>query len=241
MGSNRQAFFGLFNRLAIAKSELELRSRFMDASGELFGAKAWGFTLFGNDHEIAGFDLQGLPDDFVDSYGEMGIQADPIMSFVINRHIPAHNLSVLTPKDWKQSAPYQHLGLRYSFEHAMVGPLIGDGQMIGKIYFVRGADTFPFWDEDLKNLSALSMHLSVRLATLRSQVPELESEWMSRLTERELLIADLVAQGLSNTEIGKKLGISHNGAKQALKRMFRKLDVSARAEMVAKLRSRSVA
>ncbi|MHC5827889.1 MAG: LuxR C-terminal-related transcriptional regulator, partial [Nostoc sp.] len=38
-----------------------------------------------------------------------------------------------------------------------------------------------------------------------------------------------------NAEIGEKLWITQNSVKQALKRMFRKLKVSARAEMVAKL------
>jgi len=57
----------------------------------------------------------------------------------------------------------------------------------------------------------------------------------AQLTKRELEIVELVAQGLSNREIGIKMGISRDSVKQALKRMFRKLDVSARAEMIAKL------
>ena len=56
------------------------------------------------------------------------------------------------------------------------------------------------------------------------------------LTSRELQIADLVAQGLTNAEIGTELWITQNSVKQALKRIFRKLNVSARTEMVAKLR-----
>ncbi|HEY9826672.1 MAG TPA: helix-turn-helix transcriptional regulator [Stenomitos sp.] len=57
-----------------------------------------------------------------------------------------------------------------------------------------------------------------------------------RLTLREVQIAKLVAKGLTNAEIGAELWITHNSVKQALKRMFRKLEVSARTEMVAKLR-----
>lgn len=40
---------------------------------------------------------------------------------------------------------------------------------------------------------------------------------------------------MTNAEIGAELWITQNSVKQALKRMFRKLDVSARTEMVAKL------
>ncbi|MDJ0708467.1 MAG: helix-turn-helix transcriptional regulator [Leptolyngbyaceae cyanobacterium MO_188.B28] len=49
---------------------------------------------------------------------------------------------------------------------------------------------------------------------------------------------NLVARGLTNTEIGAELWITQNSVKQALKRMFRKLAVSSRTEMTAKLRNR---
>lgn len=55
------------------------------------------------------------------------------------------------------------------------------------------------------------------------------------LTSREVQIAQLVAQGLTNAEIGTELWITENSVKQALKRMFRKLEVSSRAEMVGQL------
>lgn len=41
--------------------------------------------------------------------------------------------------------------------------------------------------------------------------------------------------GRTNVEIGAELWITENSVKQALKRLFRKLEVSSRAEMVAQL------
>ncbi|MGG6263682.1 response regulator transcription factor [Leptolyngbya sp. AN03gr2] len=58
---------------------------------------------------------------------------------------------------------------------------------------------------------------------------------LTKLTPRERQIAELVAQGLTNAEIGAQLWITQNTVKQTLKRMFCKLNVSARAELVAKL------
>uniref|UniRef100_UPI00286A0FA6 response regulator transcription factor n=1 Tax=Chamaesiphon sp. OTE_8_metabat_110 TaxID=2964696 RepID=UPI00286A0FA6 len=58
-----------------------------------------------------------------------------------------------------------------------------------------------------------------------------------KLTQRELQIVRLVALGRTNAEIGQELWITENSVKQALKRMFRKLEVSSRAEMVAQLAS----
>ena len=57
----------------------------------------------------------------------------------------------------------------------------------------------------------------------------------NRLTPREAQIAELVAQGLTSTEIGAALWITENTVKQALKRIYRKLKVSSRAEMVAQM------
>ncbi|NEQ96863.1 MAG: helix-turn-helix transcriptional regulator, partial [Cyanothece sp. SIO2G6] len=82
--------------------------------------------------------------------------------------------------------------------------------------------------------SALCLHFSTRLATLRSQKIAFELD-CNRLTHREAQIAQLVAQGLTNKEIGKGLWITENSVKKALKRLFRKLQVSSRAEMVAQL------
>jgi DNA-binding CsgD family transcriptional regulator len=70
---------------------------------------------------------------------------------------------------------------------------------------------------------------------VRSQPTRFNSLLVNRLTKRELEIAELVAQGRTNAEIGAALWIKEDSVKQALKRMFRKLEVSSRAEMVARL------
>jgi DNA-binding CsgD family transcriptional regulator len=93
-----------------------------------------------------------------------------------------------------------------------------------------------FTSENLIDLSAICSHLSASLALARSQSYLFKnSELANRLTKRELEIALLVAQGLTNVAIAKQLWITHNSVKQALKRIFRKIDVSSRVEMVAKL------
>ncbi|MDJ0737246.1 MAG: LuxR C-terminal-related transcriptional regulator [Nostocaceae cyanobacterium] len=202
----------------------------------IFGAKSWGIALFDENHQLATLNLQGLSETFIDRYSEIGWEADPMMCCMIERHIPTHNLLVNSPLAWKQTSVYQHVWSPYGFEHGMIAPLLGKGEIIGKIHFLRGKGMPCFGEEDLRSVSALSTHLSVCLATLRLQFSPPIADASACLTNRELQIADLVAKGLNNTEIGLKLGISHNGVKQALKRMFLKLNVSARAQMVAKLR-----
>jgi DNA-binding CsgD family transcriptional regulator len=63
------------------------------------------------------------------------------------------------------------------------------------------------------------------------------TDWHKYLTLKEAQIAELVAQGHTNAEIEVTLWITDNFVKQALKQMFRKLAVSSRTEMVAKLLS----
>lgn len=225
----------LFHHLAIAPNEYELRLRFLDTAGEIFQAQAWGFTILDRDFQIVETDKRGLPDSFVNCYNEVGIPKDPVMSSVIERHAPVHNQLVLSPDNWRRSAIYQHVALRYGIEHIMIGPLIGRGHLVGKVYLMRNSRMMPFVAEDLSRLSALCTHLSVCLATLRASATAPESPILRCLTQRELQIADLVAQGMRTAEISATLGITQNSVKQALKRMFIKLNVSTRAEMVAQL------
>lgn len=97
-----------------------------------------------------------------------------------------------------------------------------------------------FDTQNLTNLSAICLHLSVWTTTVGSQeIYQGKSQHQpfktARLTSRELQIAELVALGKTNVEIGHQLWITENSVKLALKRMFRKLEVSSRVEMVAQL------
>lgn len=59
-----------------------------------------------------------------------------------------------------------------------------------------------------------------------------KSEPAARLTRREEEILDLLGKGLHNREIGEVLGVSEDTIKTHLKSLFRKLEVSDRAEAV---------
>jgi DNA-binding NarL/FixJ family response regulator len=53
-----------------------------------------------------------------------------------------------------------------------------------------------------------------------------------RLTERELEVLRLVAQGLNNREIGRQLFISENTVKNHVRNMLEKLQLHSRLEAV---------
>lgn len=77
---------------------------------------------------------------------------------------------------------------------------------------------------------ATTAQLMKALAAERAAEPQLEED----LTDRELELLDLVAQGLSNRGIAHSLSISENTVKYHMKNIMQKLGVQNRAEAVAR-------
>jgi DNA-binding CsgD family transcriptional regulator len=225
------SFQALVQKIAIAPNELQLRLDYMDAVGELFACQHWGIYLHDSLEKCATVDIKGLPDSFIDYYETVGMAIDPVMDYVIEHHVPAHEQVIFTETAWKQSQLYQSgCGRMYNHEHIMTGPIVGQGKLVGTVHFARTNGTSAFNSQDLMCLSALCAHISAKLAFLRAKQG---LNQVACLTQRELQIASLVAKGLTNAEIATELWISQNTVKQTLKRIFRKLNVSTRAEMVA--------
>ncbi|MDZ7958098.1 MAG: LuxR C-terminal-related transcriptional regulator [Aulosira sp. DedQUE10] len=209
----------LFEAINQVQSEQELRSRVVPKFGEYFTTKKCGVFFF---------DQLPFADSKLQKILEVGlsIKHNPVVRYLVERHAPVHEALVTSPNAWKMICP------RPDHWHVMAGPIVSNGQLVGVVGFTREQKMAAFDAQDLANLSALCLHLSIWNATVRSRSQPLKSD---RLTPRELEIAELVALGYTNAEIGHKLWITENSVKQALKRMFRKLEVSSRAEMVAQL------
>lgn len=225
-----------FQALATAPSEQALRSRFMDGVSTYFGVQRWGIYLLDPQQSLLSYDVEGVSSTFVERYNQMGKSVDHVLAYVQKYHAPAHEQMIFPAGGWQQSELYQHCCAEYEHTHIMTGPIVGQGQMIGTIHFARVGPTPAFSPHDLSNLGAVCTHLSACLTLLRQQTPLLEHTNLGSLTPRELQIIQLVAQGLTNAQIGQELWITQNSVKQALKRIFRKLNVSSRTEMVFKTR-----
>lgn len=230
-----QSLPALFAAIATATDEPNLRSRLMDRASDAFGVQRWGIYLLDKDHQLASVDVVGVSDAFVERYQQIGRSVDPLLQYVLTYHAPIHEALVWPDGDWRQSELYQRCCAEYDHAHIMTGPIVGRGQLVGTIHFARVGQAPRFNGQDLASLGAVCSHVSARLAELRSLAPAACNPWRSRLTTRERQIADLVARGLTNVAIGQELWITQNSVKQALKRMFRKLEVTSRTEMVTKL------
>jgi len=219
----------LFAEINQVKDEANLRSLIAPKIGEYFTAKRWAIFFF---------DQLPLGDRSLQKILKiaLSIEHNPVARYLAKRHAPVHEALVTTPKAWKLICP------RPDHWHVMAGPIINQGQIVGVVCCTREKEMPAFDHENLVDLSAICLHLSVWVATVNSQgifagksQQHLSGKLRQRLTPRELQIAELVALGRTNAEIGAELWITENSVKQALKRMFRKLEVSSRAEMVAQL------
>lgn len=209
----------LFEEINLSKDEQHLRSQIVPQIGEYFAVKRSGIFFF---------DRLPLADSNFQKVLKVGlsIEHNPVVRYLVERHAPVHEALVTSPKVWAMICP------RPDHWHVMAGPIVDRGQLVGAVGCTREQSMLAFDTQNLADLSAICLHLSVWAAKVRFQQQAFKSD---RLTSRELQIAELVALGRTNAEIGKEIWITENSVKQALKRMFRKLEVSSRAEMVAQL------
>ncbi len=164
----------------------------------------------------------------------LSIERNPVARYIAERHTPVHEGLVTSPKAWAIICP------RPDHWHVMAGPILDRGKLVGAVGCTRDKSMPAFDSQNLADLSAVCLHLSVWTTTLRLTQSATSTEQhypfrTDRLTPRERQIADLVALGQTNAEIGNELWITENSVKQALKRMFRKLKVSSRTEMIAQI------
>jgi DNA-binding NarL/FixJ family response regulator len=106
---------------------------------------------------------------------------------------------------------------------------------VGTIQLARRSGMMGFTTEDLLTLGAIGCHFSVALAGLVGN----ETDRLALLTEREWEVVTWVGRGMTNRQIGRELWITENSVKQALKRIFWKLGVRSRVELVRLVDGRS--
>jgi DNA-binding CsgD family transcriptional regulator len=215
----------LFAAIDGVKDEGDLRSRVVPKVGEHFAAQRSAIFFF---------DQFARVDPKLRKLFEMAlsIEHNPVARYLAERHAPVHEGLVTSPKVWSMICP------RPDHWHVMAGPIVVRGQLVGAVGCTRDRSMAAFDAQNLADMSGICLHVSMWAAIVRSQqietkTPPSQPVKIARLTARELQIVELVALGHTNAKIGTELWITENSVKQALKRMFRKLGVSSRAEMVA--------
>ncbi|MEM9535456.1 MAG: LuxR C-terminal-related transcriptional regulator [Cyanobacteria bacterium P01_E01_bin.45] len=232
MKSQLQSLFQAINQ---ATDEDELRSQVAQKIGEHFSATRSGIFFF--DRILA--EERNLNPAFKKAIETvLSTERNPIARYLAEQHAPVHESLVTSPKAWQIICP------RPDHWHVMAGPVVTKGRLVGVLGCTREKSQPAFNNQNLADVSALCLHLSVWAATVRiQQSPSFTKDIVNgdatplsaRLTARECQIAELVALGKKNAEVGAELWITENSVKQALKKIFRKLGVSSRTEMATQL------
>jgi DNA-binding CsgD family transcriptional regulator len=218
MTSSLQPLFTQIDRL---KDERELRSQIVPRIGEYFATTRSAIFFFDRLSTLNP-NLQNILKI------ALSVDLNPLARYLVEHHAPVHEGLVTSPKVWSAICP------RADHWHVMAGPIVSRGKLVGAVGCTRDRSMPAFDSQNLTDLSGVCLHLSIWATTVRTISPVFQT---AKLTPRELQIVELVALGRTNAEIGQELWITENSVKQALKRMFRKLEVSSRAEMVAQLAS----
>ncbi|MGB3405287.1 MAG: LuxR C-terminal-related transcriptional regulator [Microcoleaceae cyanobacterium] len=217
----------LFISITQSKNEQELKVKISTKFRDYFSATRGGIFFFDQITEVNS-NLQKV------FQTALSPEHNPIVRYLIERHAPIHDALVISPKAWKLICP------RADHRHVMVGPIVSNGELVGAVGFTRTQGMPAFNQQNLVDLSALCLHLSTWVVTVHSQsvsddISLSQLPGIDCLTPREIQIAEWVAFGKTNAEVGAELWITENSVKQALKRIFRKLKVSSRTEMVTRL------
>jgi DNA-binding NarL/FixJ family response regulator len=172
---------------------------------------------------------RGASERAVSRYLALPAGSDPLLARMQRTGAPVHERMVFSPAQWRAHPLYECAG-PFGFEHYLVAPLIGRGELVGALTLARGRRTPTFSEREVTAVAVTAAYLSVALAyTAQCETSIIAS--LLQLTRREQEVAMFVAKGLGNHEIARQLGISENTVKKHLKSMFAKLGVSRRAEL----------
>ncbi len=118
-------------------------------------------------------------------------------------------------------------------EAVFAAPIVALGAAEGNFAGLLPADAGPAQLDAA--LRAVAAGLAVRLpSAAEPRFAALPEEAAAVLTPREVEVLTALAQGLSNKEAARRLGISPHTVKFHLEQLFRKLGAGCRAEAVAK-------
>ena len=115
----------------------------------------------------------------------------------------------------------------------MAGELVDAYAPRGAIGVVRPYGCAAFSLGDAQRLQTICLHASV--AFTRLMQGERAIPLADILSPRQQQMVQLVANGLTNEQIARACGITTHAVKKALERLFVRMNVSSRAELIATL------
>ncbi len=180
----------------------------------------------------------GAPAAFVDQYiAFTAVSVDPIHSLLATRHGVIRSNDLFDDAEWRSHPFFRDFGAPFGLEAYMAGELVDAYSLRGAIGVVRPHGCAAFTLDDAQRLHTICLHASVALTRLTQDARA--SPLTDMLSPRQQQLVQLVANGLTNEQIGRACGITTHAVKKALERLFTRMSVSSRAELIATLGVRS--
>jgi len=145
----------------------------------------------------------------------------------------------LSPQRFRRLGLYAEFFRGIPVEHQLAVNLPGPGQEVIGIALSRGRRDFS--DQDRALLSVLRAPLTAALLRARRRrqagqvLAAMAGRGLADLTEREIQILRLVADGHTNASIARALDVSPRTIAKHLEHLYRKLGVSSRAAAVSRM------
>jgi hypothetical protein len=212
----------LLQKLAGCRTAADVSGVAMDAAKVTFACRTGAALLL--DEVLAPVERTyfGCREDDVEEYLEHWRPLDRVFPVVIARGVPMHNWQMYTEDEWHKDAGYNGYGRRLEIYHSMAAPIFGaHGRLTGVMNFCRRSDDRRFDETTLDMATAFSGFLSATLARVGGAAEIVDDHEPDGLAPRELQLA-------------------RETVKQTLRRVYRKLEVSGRAEMAATLAARGI-
>ncbi|HVW51193.1 MAG TPA: LuxR C-terminal-related transcriptional regulator [Trinickia sp.] len=228
-----------------AKREDHALEAAVNTLARLVRPDATAFYRIGSDHQQSGFELFGLAEGMHRTYLQRYCRLDPLHpSRCVQQQGSVLTLAGELPEALRSKSVYWQRFLRpHHVVDVMEVLLRADGRLIGAFSLLRFAPEAPFSRTEVESANALAPLLAVALTSRLRREPALclslagpdAADRTARLTHREEQVARLVRNGLSNKQIARDLALAQPTVKTHLLRMFRKLGVSSRTELVGAL------
>ena len=147
----------LFEAIDQLQDKDDLRSQVVPKISEYFATKRSGIFFF-DQLLLENRNLQKVLKI------ALSVEHNPVARYLAERHTPVHEGLVTSPKVWAMICP------RPDHWHVMAGPIVDRGQLVGVVGCTRDRSIFAFDTQNLADLSAICLHLSVWTATAAHEV-----------------------------------------------------------------------
>jgi DNA-binding CsgD family transcriptional regulator len=235
-GSFQDAEEGLLRTFVLrarsAAHVMELIDAVRDCAPRIVGASVCGVFL----HTPIGFEVYqtGAPEALVTRYVAFtAVSVDPVHSSLATRHGVVRSNELFDDAEWRRHPFYRDLGAPFGLGAYMAGELVDAHAPRGALGVARPGGSGAFSLGEARRLHTMCLHASVAFTRLTRE--DRARSLATLLSPRQQQLVQLVANGLTNDQIGQACGITTHAVKKALERLFARIDVSSRAELIATL------